>query len=226
MMAKRPTPAFEPYRVRDPFARVSGPWLGWWVVVGRTFCGLRVVGRKVYVEGTGIMGVTDAVILDHHAKHYTVDENTSCQSLLEGIKKEALAHGATPLAVQWLGELSPFSEEELKTMAEKLKTKGADKKAPAKADKAAPKSKGNPEALAKAREARASAAQEDRKYKPLVKLADAKVREGTWTARMVEIILGNKTTQAAKDELAADKEYGDRRLDFGWAEKKGLIEFA
>lgn len=227
-MARRskapPAPAaFEPYLVSDPFSMVRGPWLGKWLVLGPCALGaVRAVGRTVHMEGVG-PGVVDRTIWASHLPNYrrVEDENFTCQSILEGVKKEALEHGATPLAVQWLNEWTPFTEQEMTIMAEKLKTKPAK----AAAEKKAPAKKGNPEALAKAREARASAAQEDRKYKTLVKRADIKTREGTWTEAMVDIIMSNKSTDAAKAELAAHKEYGDRRLDFSWAEKKGYISF-
>lgn len=221
-----PAPTFEPYLVGDPYTLLRGPWLGKWLVLGPTFCGWRAVGRIAHHEGANV-GVVERVIYDWNLRHYAPirDENNTCQSILAGVKNEALAHGATPLAVQWLSEFITFEEKELSIMAEKLKTKGSTK--PAKtADAAKPAKKGgNPEALAKAREARASAAQEDRKYKTLVKRADIKTREGTWTEAMVDIIMANKTTDAAKAELAEHAEFSERRLDFGWAEKKGYISF-
>jgi hypothetical protein len=222
------TPAFDPHIVRDPYAVVRGEYLGRWLVLGRTFCGYRAIGRQVHVDGV-TPGVVHRVIADAHKKHYAEDENTSCASFFAGIKVEMLTHGATELAVQWVIEQEPtlFDEKELKSMAEKLQKKGTEPKKPAKAAPAKGGGRGgNPEALAKAREARAAEGAKDRKYKALVKLGDLKLRDGSWTARMVEIILGNKTTDAAKSALLADKEYGDRRLDFKWAEGKGFIEFA
>lgn len=225
--APAPAPAFEPYLVSDPYSLVRGPWLGKWLVLGPCALGaVRAVGRVPHMEGVS-PGLVDRTIWEDHLRHYRRidDEITTCQSILEGVKKEALEHGATPLAVQWLSEWITFDDKELTTMAEKLKTKAAKAAKAAPAEKPAKKG-GNPEALAKAREARASAAQEDRKYKTLVKRGDIKTREGTWTEAMVDIIMSNKTTDAAKAELADHKEFGERRLDFGWAEKKGYISFS
>ena len=49
-------------------------------------------------------------------------------------------------------------------------------------------------------------------------------REGTWTNAMMKYITSSKTTDEAVAKLAKDKEYGDRKLDFNWAVKKGFIK--
>jgi hypothetical protein len=40
---------------------------------------------------------------------------------------------------------------------------------------------------------------------------------------MLEIIMSYKTAAAAREALANDATYGDRRLDFKWAVDKGFI---
>ena len=82
-------------------------------------------------------------------------------------------------------------------MADKLSKKGA---AAPKADTKAkggdkPKAKGNPEALAKAREASAASreASRARKIKPLIKPKDIAAREGTFRHQMLTDLLAAKT---------------------------------
>lgn len=114
-------------------------------------------------------------------------------------------------------------------MAEKLNKKAAPAAKSAKADKpakeATAKKGGNPEALKKAREARASAANENRTYKHTAKLKDIKLREGSWTEFMVSTILDHKNTDDAKAAAKKSKEFGDKKLDFTWAANKGYIAF-
>jgi hypothetical protein len=42
---------------------------------------------------------------------------------------------------------------------------------------------------------------------------------------MVDAIMSNKSTDAAKAAIAAHPEFGDKRVDFGWAVKKEYIAF-
>ena len=212
-------PTFDPVVVRDPYSMVGARWL----IVGETFQGVKAVGYQP-AHAPPMLGTVDRVIQAQHLPNYSeAPENSSLQSFVESLKALMVAHGASPLAVEWIGDISPFSEKELNIMADKLKTK-TEKAAKPAAKSPAPR-KGNPQALEMARAARASAAKENRKYKTLVKLSDIKLREGSWTATMVTVIMTNKTTDDAKAELAKDKQFGDRRLDFGWAEGKGYIEF-
>lgn len=121
---------------------------------------------------------------------YAISEKDPSAIALQ-FKERALRHGATPEAVRLLGLLCPFSKEELNTMAEKKLApkkgdaeglKSAAKKAPVGGGKAekAPARKGNPEALAKAREA--SSAKQDafkaEKLTVLVKAKDSGLRGG------------------------------------------------
>jgi len=48
-------------------------------------------------------------------------------------------------------------------------------------------------------------------------------REGSWTARMIEIATESATTDEATATLAKDKEFSDKRMDFGWLVAKGVI---
>lgn len=220
-MAKKPTGyvpqwerPFDPIWVKDPYANVRGPWIGKWLIVGFTFEGFRAVGRQAHVDGP-MMGVTHAVIPARSLRNYSVvdDENTSLQSILKGLKEEMLAHGATPLAVQWIGELSPFSEQEFTIMADKLtKPVKAAKAAPA--DK--PKSKGNPEALAKANAARAEANAGPDKRKITVLKKPHGAREGTTRATLLDTIYKSKTVQDAVDA-------GVKKSDVAWAARAEYI---
>lgn len=221
-MAKKPKPqeGFQPYVVSNPASALGGSKFARLLIARATFCGVWAVARHPQMEPQP--GVTARVIPEWQLSSYPKlpdTGETSLQSVISELKKDSLLHGATHEAVELLGELSPFDEKELRTMAEKLTRKGASKKAPAKEPKAkAPKAAKTPKADA------APAA--DKSYKHLVTPAKAleSVREGTWTHRMVEIIMSHKSTAEAKAELAADKDYGDRRLDFNWASnKKGFI---
>ena len=223
-MAKK----FQPYVVQDPSRLTRADTYGKWLVIGPCFSGFRAVGHDyTYRHGT-FDGVVDTVILERQLPQFSPALNTPLQSYVEELKNIALTKGATPLAVEWLGELVAFSKKDYDIMAEKLKTKKAPAAKAAKPAKAATGKKGNPEALAKAREARAESARADRSYKHEMTPAKAleTTREGSWTRRMVEIIMSHKSTNDAKDELAKDKEYGDRRLDFAWAATKGYIKLS
>jgi hypothetical protein len=214
-----PAPAFEPYWIGNP-ASLMGGKLGRMLVAAQTFCGVRVVYRWANVDAQ--LGVRDRIIMDHELKNYprlNLEESALQSALLE-LKLDMLNQGATPEAVQLFRGVVPLTDEELQEMATKLTKKTTAKAAPAaKATKAAPAAKAKTP-----KEPKAPA--ENRKYKHLVKRADIKTREGTWTAHMVDVVMGNKTTDDASAELATSKEYGDRKLDFGWCVKKGYIEFA
>lgn len=218
-MAKRKL-AYDLEVVSDPYALVRGPFLGKWLVVGRTFCGYRAIGRAVHVDDV-TPGVVHRVILDNHKRQYREDENSSCQSFLAGIKSEMLTHGATALAVQWVMDLEPdaFSDKDLKIMADKLQ-KPASKKAPAKETPA--KGKGNPEALAKAREAQASKKAEqlaDKRKITLTEKGSDKVKKGGESGAVQNLI----AMKAAKT-VGKAIEGGLAMADINYAEKSGTIE--
>ena len=199
---------FDPVWVKDPYAMTRGPWIGKWLLVGFTFEGFRAVGRQVHETGS-MMGVTHAVIPARNLHNYSIidDENSPLQVVISGLKGEMLEHGATPLAVQWIGELSPFTEQEYNTMADKL-TKPVGKGGALKAEKPAkddaadatpkaakPKKAGNPAALEKARE-KATAARGERDKLKITVNTDKKAnpyREGSKAHATFELFKQHKT---------------------------------
>lgn len=181
--------------------------------------------------GIGVVTSFGAMKHDFGGRYVTLPEDP--KTLIAELKAQALQRGATLEAIMLLGQLTPLSKQETLTMtqAKLQKPAGPDKETLAKASKAAPKSgkaaeapkrRGNPEALAKAREQKGPAP--DRTYKA-VKGKENTAREGTWTATMLEIILDNTSTDDAKAALKKNREFGDRKLDFTWAEKQGYIKF-
>lgn len=122
---------------------------------------------------------------------------------LANIRAQALAGGATPEAIKLLGNVQPFTEEEIEDMTAKLAKKkepapAKDKKAEKKAETAKAKPKGNPEALKKAREARAEAGPDVRKITVLKKEGPG-YREGSNRASSWAALKGAKTAQDYKD---------------------------
>lgn len=223
-MAKKP-PAFKPYVVRDPYS----PGVTW-LVLRPTHMGVVAVGfQPSYVPGP-MVGVADRVILHWHLRHYPIiDENSACSVLIKGIKERMLTHGASALAVHWVNEIEPFNDKEMNIMADKLKTKGAATAKPAKNAKAdaAPKAAkaGNPEALAKAREASAGAraAADARKIKFIGK--DVAVREGSVREELKGFAKTAKTVAELKDnETSKGKKVSAG--DVNWLEEAGIIEIS
>lgn len=201
---------FEGYVVRDPYAVVRGPMLGRWLIVGPCFCGVRAIGRQVHMDGV-TPGVVHRTVNQADLRHYPV-EDIPLHSFSAGIKHEMLAHGASPLAVDWAVEFGVyFEDKELKIMADKLtakagkatKTKpvaGGGKLAEGKAPKAAkaPKGKGNPDGLAKAAAARAgkTAAFDAQKIKVAAK--ENPYRAGSKAYATFELIKQHKTVGDVK----------------------------
>jgi hypothetical protein len=121
-------------------------------------------------------------------------------------------------------------------MAEKLKTQKAAKSADKEGLKAAAKEapvaktsaktgtsggrKGNADALAKARAARATGP-DTRKVKGLVKAKELSAREGTFRRQMLEDLLTSKTVQEWRDK---DKKYDASCLKF--AVDNGIVSVA
>lgn len=219
-MAKRPkaakaasttstAPAI-PYLVRDPNQLAGGHWL----VCAPTFCGVVAVARCVYMPGVE-MAVRKRVIMEWELPRFTVvpwSEETTLQSFLLGIKREAVEHGAQAEAVQLLGELSPFDDKEMIIMAEKLAKKGAAKPA-AKKEAASKPAK----AAAPKKEAAADAGPDKRKILVLKKPHGA--REGTKRADLLDTIYKAKTVQDAVDA-------GVAKNDVAWAAREGYISVA
>lgn len=116
----------------------------------------------------------------------------------QALRLTALQNGATPEAIRLLHADQAFTNKEVKTMADKKAEKLSKKAAPAKAaatDK--PKRAGNPEALAKARAARADAGPDVRKITILKK--DNPYREGSGRAESFNALLKAKSVQDYKD---------------------------
>lgn len=146
--------------------------------------------------------------------HADKDFKTHC----EAMRTTALQNGATPEAIRLLhGYVQPFTEEEVKTMAGKLTTKAAPapkaEKAPkaAKADKATPAKKaGNPEALAKAREA-ADGKRAIENAKKLTIATEKKAnpyREGTKAYATFELMKQHKTVGDFRAACTDDHDAG------------------
>lgn len=147
--------------------------------------------------------------------------------VLAAIKAKALKQGATLEAIQLLGTLLSISKEEEAEMATtKLARKGADTEGLKAAAKAAPvnpakkgaaepaKKRGNPEALAAARAARASGP-DTRKINVLKKEHGA--RDGTKRADLLNKMFKHPTVQKAVDA-------GVSKSDISWAAREGYIE--
>jgi hypothetical protein len=127
---------------------------------------------------------------------------------IKALRALALRDGATPEAIRHLDGVSPFTSREVEDMASKLSKKteaapaaAAEKPAKApktpKADKAEGSGrKGNPEALAKARAARAEAGPDTRKLTILKK--ENPYREGSNRAASFDALKGAKTVEDYK----------------------------
>lgn len=209
MARRKPAPpatAFEPHAVRDPASLLGGRF-GRLVVLARTFCGYRAVYRRPNVDSQ--VGVLDRVIFDWQFPLYPKinHEEISLQSILNELKEDMLAHGASPEAVMLVGGHSPFNEEELKVMATKLAAKSGTQKPAAK--KAAAPAK--PKAERKAKE---SAGPDERKITVLKKEHGA--RAGTQRATMLDAIYKSKTVDEAVKNGATSG-------DVAWAARSGYI---
>lgn len=141
---------------------------------------------------------------------------------LSKLRKWALEYGASPEAIRLLNAHTAFSQKELNIMAGKLSKKADTKKAApakttAKKAEAPAKKKGNPEALAKARAARAEAGPDTRKITVLKK--DHGARAGSKRAELLNSIFKAKTVQAAV-------EAGTKKSDVAWAAREGYISLA
>lgn len=121
----------------------------------------------------------------------------------QAMRTLAMQKGATPEAIRLLHADQAFTKQEVSTMAdkkaEKLSKKGAGAAKPAKAAKAAeaPKKKGNPEALKKAREAAADRGPDVRKITIVAK--ENPYREGSGRAASWDSLKGAKTVEDYKN---------------------------
>lgn len=224
---------FKPYAARVTYGSVFPHC----IVAAEAFEGYMVVYERPAMPEIGPLGLGVSALWWHKDRVSTPkgaiirDENTTLQVGIARIKKAMLTHGAVAEAVTLIGAISPFTDKELKTMAEKLKGKAAPAKtdkAPAKgkgADKAAPatKGKGNPEALAKARAASEGKRAEMRlkKIKALKKPKEIEAREGTFRHRMLTDLLASKTVGDFYDAAKGDDKYDAGCLRF--AEGAGYV---
>jgi hypothetical protein len=147
--------------------------------------------KQFHVDGNHVMGGPSRLAQTH----------------LAWLRDRALKSGATPDAIRLLEKITknPFTKKEEATMAEKLKSKTAPKKADADELKAAAKKnpvggKKNADNLAKARAARAEKGPDMRKIKPLIKPKDVTAREGTYRHEMILDLLSSKTVQEFRDK--------------------------
>lgn len=139
---------------------------------------------------------------------------------LENLRLHALQEGASPEAIRLLNSVRPFTQKEISEMTEKLarkKAPPAKEAKPAKAAKAskgeAPKRKGNPEALAKAREARAANATPDTRKITILKKENP-YRAESGRAAQFELVKKSKTVQDFK-EAGGKIKYVPRWVDEG-----------
>lgn len=210
-----PVESSMPYLVRDPHQLAGGLWL----VCALTFCGVEAVARQVYMPGV-TYAVRRRIITDWELEKWSrvaATEETSLQSFIEGLKAEAVAHGASAEAVHLLGQLSPFEEKELKIMAEKLKTKGAKPAAKKTAEKAPAKGGKGGAGAAKLKEAAAArtSANHAKKIKLLIK-PDASGLRGGRLAKL-QAIADNKPATVGDiiGTVVTDEGGKDHKIDMG-----------
>lgn len=126
------------------------------VAAAETFCGVLGVYAQTFMPGVSEAVVVRPCLIDiDDSKRYSRHLGDLQENILR-LKKLMLEYGGSPEAVRLINDLAPFTKKELNIMADKLSKKGA--KPAAKKEAATPKGtgrKGNPEALEKAREARA-----------------------------------------------------------------------
>lgn len=147
--------------------------------------GWRGAEAQFYLDGEATMGGAHQIAKTH----------------LQFLHRKALEYGATPDAIRELKGVIDITPTEEAQMAEKLKskkTKSADTEAKpvgngGEVAKATGKAKGNPEALAKAREAKAAAGPDTRKIKVLNK--ENPYREGSNRAASFDALKGAKTVE-------------------------------
>lgn len=160
-----------------------------------------------------------------HARRYerVTGSKYNLQVLLERFKQVSVESGGSPEAIQALSHHVRFTKKEIDIMADKLAKKTAPAaKAAAKTPDvpkgtktkdvgvAVAKKAGNPEALAKARAARAEAgaAPDTRKLKVLTEKGANPYRDGTKAAATFELFKKAKTVQDVKDAATDDHDLG------------------
>jgi hypothetical protein len=227
---------YKSFRLYDRTGCIQHPLL----VVGESFEAYRVIYQERYQfqnkvsDGTTLfahIAEDEAAARKQNVIYYKQPSSPELLAeLFKSLRDIALQGGASPEAIRLMDEMSPFTDKERKNMAEKLKAKAsaakpdkeglktAAKSAPvAKGPKAATgKARGNPEALAKARAARAENKGPDtRKVKALVKAKELTARDGSFRRHMLEDLLSSKTVQEWRDKgTAAGRKYDAGCLKF------------
>lgn len=204
-----------------PYAIISpvGGLLPLLLVVGRSFCGVRVVERTLRVDPYA-PSVRVRVLHDDQLKLYRKAEQSACVQFIVELKEELLAHLGTPDAVWWVHCISPFNNKEINIMAEKLKTK-----TPAKTATKAPAAKkaGNAEGLKKAQEKAAGARAEMNAKKIKFIGKEVSVREGSLRE---ELKAAAKTAKTVGDLKQTGLSNGKNISagDVSWMIEAGIIE--
>lgn len=188
------------------------------LVVAPTFEGWRLVEQTLTAPGWGQPAFRvrdvhkDRVGPGRQFAPPAEGSKYSLQSVLNEFKEKIVELGGTPEAIRLLDQFIGFDTKEKKIMAEKLNKKAPPKKADA---KGASKSKGNVDALRKAREARAANAGPDNRKISIIKKPHG-AREGTARAGILDSIYKAKTVQQAVDS-------GVKKNDVTWAAREGYI---
>lgn len=211
---------FQPYVLFPTMGSLREPVL----VCGPSFAGaVRAVAARLWYPGS-FDRITERVILAHNLPSgvnptYKLYEKTTCASLIKELKGLMLEFGASPEAVVLVNGVAPFTQEELSTMAKAATATKVAKKADKaeKTPKAAGKPRGNPEALAKAREAGEGKRAEfaAKKIKGLVKLKDAGLREGSGREAKLQALLGAKLVSDVIGTTVTDGNGKEHTVDAG-----------
>lgn len=213
---------FEPFVAYDVYAFVRT----FGIAAQKIEDGFRIVKR----HASGYLHTLDIAEVQVPARWGRGEADPRTKAL--EFKSVALRDGATPEAIRLIGTLIPLNDKECREMAEKLKAKGskaADTKGLKSAASKTPvakktsksdasKRRGNPEALAKARAARAANKGPDNRKITVVK-KDHGARAGTKRADMLNIVLKAKTVQTALDN-------GATMVDIRFAQTQGLIKLS
>lgn len=147
---------------------------------------------------------------------YNITQDDLSETIAD-LKSKAISGGATLEAIQLLKELTELTTAEEAEMANPKAAAAAKNVKLAK--KAEPKAAAEPKT---SNGAGRTAAEFD--YK-VVKGAENKAREGTWTHHMVETIMAHSSAADARAANSKSKDYSEKSLDFAWAKSKGYITY-
>lgn len=237
-MSGKKKPRYKTFRLMDRTGTIQHPL----IVVGESFEAYRVVYQERYqfqdrvTDGTTLLahvGENEEAARKAGLIYYKQPSAPELlAAIIERLRAIALQGEASPEAIRLLDTVEPWSEKEKKIMAEKLKAKAAnvktaDKEGLKAAAKSAPVAKGagkggrkgNPDALAKARAARAERGPDTRKVKPLIKAKDIAARAGSYRHTMLTNLLNAKTVQDFRDK-------GHTAGDLAYATKAGIVSVA